>query len=508
MQKLKNNAKAIMIQGTGSGVGKSVLVSALCRIFLQDGYSVAPFKAQNMALNSFVTEDGGEIGRAQATQAQAAKIKPTTDMNPILIKPMRDRRAQIILQGKPLRDMSVYEYKNYKTIAFRKVKASFERLCQKYDIVVIEGAGSPAEINLRSHDLVNMKTAKLASAPVILAGDIDKGGVFAWLVGTLELLPPEERKIVQGFIINKFRGDKRLLRPGIRFLEDYTATRVLGTIPYYHNIKIPEEDSLPLESEREKGGSERKLKINVIYLPHISNFTDFDSLGREPDVLLKYARRPEDLREPDAIIIPGTKNTIGDFEFLKKSGFAEKILSFFHSRQSMVLIGVCGGYQMLGERIFDRNNTESKMKETEGLKVLPITTEFYPDKILSQVKAKDLFSGMEVAGYEIHHGRTKLGRGVKPRFEINSVMNKKARRPDGAQIAGNRCWGTYIHGIFDNDAFRRHFLNELRKKRGWPVLTRRTVYNVDKEIDKLAQLVRENIDLNLLYEIVFKGNRR
>ena len=316
-------AKAIQVCGTGSGVGKSVIVCGLCRIFLEDGYAPVPFKAQNMALNSFVTEDGGEMGRAQVIQARACRLKPVVDMNPILMKPSTDTSAQIILQGKPVKTMAVYGYKKYKKLAFPEVKESFTRLSKKYGVVVIEGAGSPAEINLRNQDIVNLRMAKFAKAPVLIVGDIDKGGVFAWLVGTLQLLTAEERKMVKGFIINKFRGDKRLLQPGITFLEKYTGIKVLGVVPYFADIKIPEEDSVSIEKPVGTVFSKKKIKVSVIYLPHISNFTDFDALEREPDVQLRYVRYPGEIDHSDIIIIPGTKNTISDFHYFRKSGLAE-----------------------------------------------------------------------------------------------------------------------------------------------------------------------------------------
>jgi len=496
-------AKAIQICGTGSGVGKSVISCAFCRIFFEDGYSVAPFKSQNMALNSFVTEDGGEIGRAQAIQALACKIKPVADINPILIKPTSNTTAQIILQGKPVRNMSVYEYRDYKKLVFDKVKESFKRLKSKYEIIVIEGAGSPVEINLRSHDLVNMKMAKFAKAPVILVGDIDKGGVFAWLIGTLQLMTNKERKMIRGLIINKFRGDKRLLRPGVSFLEKYTGIKVLGVIPYFHDIKIPEEDSLPMESQKKTFSSKRRIKIDVIYLPHISNFTDFDALEQEPDVSLRYIRKCQELDNPDVIIIPGTKNTIEDLDYLKKCGLAKKVVSIFESCPSVLLVGICGGYQMLGEKIYDTKNVESKKKETPGLGILPIVTQIHSKKFLSQVKARHLSSGAEVMGYEIHHGRTKVNNNLKLLFEVLEFKDKKIKRYDGAITSDKRCWGTYIHGVFDSDRFRRHFLNNLRRKKGWQALPIVRNYRIDTEIDKLANLVRRNINLNLLYKILF-----
>ena len=495
-------AKSIMVLGTGSGVGKSVIVSALCRIFLQDGYHTAPFKSQNMALNSYVTEDGGEIGRAQATQAFSAKIKPTVDMNPILIKPTADTNAQIILMGKPVGNMSVYEYKNFKKTAFKKAKESFNRLSKEYEIIVLEGAGSPAEINLKKDDIVNMKMARFAKSPIILIGDIDKGGVFAWLVGTLQLLTENERKMVKGLIINKFRGDKRLLLSGIRFLEKYTGIKVLGVIPYFKEIKIPEEDAVPLETERKLTSTKKKIIINVILLPHISNFTDFDALEQEPDVLLRYIRKPEEISTPDLIIIPGTKNTINDMKYLKKKGFAEKILFTFNSNSKTLLIGICGGYQILGKKIYDKKGIESKRKEVSGLGILPINTYFLKEKMLSQIKAKEIGSNIEINGYEIHHGQTKINNNSRPVFKIINSENKKKNYFDGAITKDKRCWGTYLHGIFDNDLFRKNYLNKIRKIKRMACINKTTSYNVETEFEKLANLVRKNIDIKSVYEIL------
>lgn len=493
----------IQVCGTGSGVGKSILVSALCRIFLQDGLRPCPFKAQNMALNSYVTKDGGEIGRAQAAQAQAAKLEPSVDMNPILIKPMSDRKAQIIVKGKPLENMSVYEYVSYKKEAREAVFTSFSRLAGEYDIVVIEGAGSPAEINLKSHDIVNMQMARRAHAPVILVGDIDKGGVFAWFVGTLELLTQEERRMVKGFIINKFRGDQRLLRPGISFLEKRTGVKVLGVIPYFKDIRIPEEDSVPLERHAAVVGK-RAIDIAVISLPHISNFTDFDAFENEPDVRLRYVSSAEELGSPDAVILPGTKSTVFDLNYLRKTGIAAKIKRLFESNLLFNLVGLCGGYQMLGERIYDKESAESPDMEASGLGFLPAVTVFRRGKILSQVKAMDIASGVEVSGYEIHHGRTRLLDGCRPVFKITERQGRKTRDFDGASFCGGRIWGTYMHGVFDSDNFRRGFLNNIRAKKGLVPLPC-AVSNPDKEFDRLAALVRKNLDMESVYKIIKQG---
>lgn len=498
-------AKAIQICGTGSGVGKSVITSALCRIFLEDGYSVAPFKSQNMALNSFVTADGREIARAQSVQAQACRIAPSSDMNPILIKPSSDTKAQIILQGRPVGNMSVYKYKAYKKLVFDKVKASLKRLQNKYEVIVIEGAGSPAEVNLKSHDLVNLKIAALAKAPVILVGDIDKGGVLASLVGTLQLLTPKERKMIKGFIINKFRGDLRLFRSGVTFLEKYTGIKVLGVVPYLKDVKVPEEDSVPIAPAQKKSPSEKRLKIAVIYLPHISNFTDFDALAQEEDVRLTYARSCQDLHGADAIIIPGSKNTIGDLSYLKKSAMADMVVSIFESNPSLRLVGICGGYQMLGKKVCDKNNIESDKRKIAGLGVLLVETSLCAKKILRQVQARHCLWGLEVYGYEIHHGVTTAVGPVKPSFEVREPGNKKINRYDGARTNDGRAWGTYMHGVFDSDKFRRHFLNELRSLKGWPDLLQGASFNAEAEISKLAQAVRRSIDIPALYRILDRG---
>ncbi|TAM37874.1 cobyric acid synthase [bacterium] len=501
-------AKTLQICGTGSGVGKSVIVSALCRIFLQEGYRVAPFKAQNMALNSFVTRERGEIGRAQATQAQACRIEPNVDMNPVLIKPTSDVGAQVIVLGKPIGNMNALRYTKYKSRLLEVVRSSFRKLAGDHEVVVIEGAGSPAEINLKSHDIVNLKMAAFAKAPVILVGDIDKGGFFAWIIGTLELLTPKERRMIKGIIINKFRGDITLLKPGIVFLERRTGIKVLGVIPYYKDIKIAEEDAVPLDNFKSiSSGRERRLNIDVIYLPHISNFTDFDALEKEPDVRLRYLKSPEELNKPDMIIIPGTKNTISDLWYLIKSGFIKKMLSIIKSDKRIALMGICGGYQMLGSRIHDKHGMESRRGQIPGLNLLPVETSLKLDKTLARVEAKELISGLKLSGYEIHHGLTRITGKCDPLFEVLECNGKKISYLEGAISKDRRILGTYIHGIFDAGPFRRSFLNRLRTKKGWPVLPVKENFNPDKELDKLAQLVRDNIDMGLLRKILAGGMR-
>lgn len=496
--------RAIQICGTGSGVGKSVIVTGLCRIFLQDGFRVAPFKAQNMALNSFVTREQGEIGRAQATQAQACKIEPSVDMNPVLIKPTSDVGSQIIVRGRPIGNMDALKYTDYKHNLKRVVERAFKKLIDEYDIVVIEGAGSPAEINLKSNDIVNMRMARYANAPVILVGDIDRGGVFAWIIGTLDLLTKRERNMVKGIIINKFRGDKALLKGGIDFLKKRTGISVLGVIPYFRDIKIPEEDSTFLDNLRDKKRYRKDLiLIDVIHLPHISNFTDFDALEKEPDVYLRYVREAGEVDDPDIVIIPGTKNTISDLKYLRESGLAERILSIVNSDRKTLLIGICGGYQMLGTFIYDRHSLESSYKNIKGLGILSMETYLEKDKILTQVKARDTSSGVEISGYEIHHGRSYYSKRYTPAFEVIERDKKKVRYFDGIRRNDNRVLGTYIHGIFDTDSFRRALLNRVRLAKGWGPI-QGEVFIPEREFDKLAEILRENINIGSLYKILDK----
>jgi adenosylcobyric acid synthase len=498
-------ARALQVCGTGSGVGKSVLVCALCRIFLQEGYRVAPFKAQNMALNSFVTKEKGEIGRAQAVQAQACRIEPSVDMNPVLIKPTSDVGAQVVVLGKPIGNMNALRYTRYKSRLVKVVKQSYRRLASNYELVIIEGAGSPAEINLKSHDIVNLKMAFYAKAPVILIGDIDRGGFFAWIVGTLELLTPRERGLIKGVIINKFRGDINLLKGGIDFLEKRTGVKVLGVIPYYRDIKIPEEDAVPLDSLKYGNSRRRKLRIDVVYLPHISNFTDFDAMEKETDVDLRYVTSAGQLGGADLIIIPGTKNTIADLNYLKQAGFDGKISSLMRKNNKTCLLGICGGYQMLGRWIKDPQHLESGLNQISGLGFLPVETILKTEKVLAQVEARERVSALTVCGYEIHHGQTSFSGPCKPVFEVYSCGGKNKKYAEGAQSPDGRIWGTYIHGIFDAGPFRRHFLNRIRKRKGWPALAGKIDFNPDREFNKLAQLIRENIDLPALFNILIKG---
>jgi adenosylcobyric acid synthase len=495
--------RTIMIQGTGSYVGKSVVTAALCRYFREEGFRVAPFKAQNMSNNSFVTTEGGEMGRAQAFQAQACGIEPRVDMNPILLKPTSDVGAQVVVLGKAVKVMGAREYHQYQPHLLGVIRESFERLFEQHDLVVIEGAGSPAEINLRPFDIVNMATARMASAPVVLVGDINLGGVFAWLVGTLELLTDEERALVKAFIINKFRGDISLLRDGLEFLENRTGKKVLGVLPWVKDLAVAEEDGLP--ESKWKGPRVQdpaRLQIRVILLPHISNSTDFESLELEPDVGLRYlADAPEGGEPlPDLLIIPGSKSTMADLEYLRSSGLMDYIHRCHKSGTSVA--GICGGYQMLGRELLDPLKVESSTASMEGLGLLQSTTTFEPEKTTKQIRALSLDHEDEVVGYEIHMGQTQCGEGAKPRFRIISEGGMAADRFDGAVSADGLVWGTYLHGVFDAPGFRRRTLNDLRKRRSWAPLPPNSDSHSAKALDSLATLIRKHINLAVLDQIL------
>lgn len=499
-----------MIQGTGSHVGKSVLTAAICRICREDGINVAPFKSQNMALNSFVTEEGGEMGRAQVVQAEAAGLKPHVDMNPILLKPQTDVGSQVIIHGKVYGKLSASDYHLFKEDAIGFVKGSYNRLSQKHDLIVIEGAGSPAEVNLRENDIANMGTAHMADAPVILVGDIDRGGVFASLVGTVELLDEEDRRRVKGFIINKFRGDISLLKPGLEFLEKRTGLPVLGVIPYFKDVYIQEEDGVKLDiRQKAEGRGQKSIEIAVIHLPRISNFTDFDPFMAEEDVHLRYVKQGERIGKADIIIIPGSKSTIADLVYIRNAGHEDEIRS--HLEGGGTLIGICGGYQMLGKVISDPHGVEGG-GEIKGLGYLDIETVMEDKKSTCQVMAEPLPAGRNfttdsrLRGYEIHMGNTTCGDGTKPLFEIVSRNGKGVNIRDGAVSGNGSVWGTYIHGIFDNDRFRRSIIDSVKSKKAGSKLRPYTPLSKHSEIKeegfkKLAELVRSNLDMKEIYNI-------
>ena len=496
-------AKVLMIQGTGSSVGKSIIVAALCRIFRQDGFSVAPYKSQNMSLNSYVTRDGGEMGRAQVAQAEAAGIEPSVDMNPILLKPEADARSQVVLMGKPSMTVPAREYYLHTPELLRAAEGSLNRLRSQYDVVVIEGAGSPAEINLKRCEIVNMRIAKLADAPVLLVGDIDKGGVFAQLVGTLALLDDDECSFIKGFIINKFRGDISLLQSGLDELESITSLPVIGVVPYYHDIFIDEEDSVRRDTPTKETAD---IDIAIIHLPHISNSTDFEPLQREQGVIVRYIKHAKDIGRPDVIILPGSKSTISDLEHLRNTGIADAIVR--NARSGVPVIGICGGFQMLGQKIENPLHTESDNDSIAGLGLLDVVTTFAKRKTTWQVRAvctdkRGILGGLkgeEVSGYEIHMGQT-LGDNISPAFRIISRGERRSNHIDGAVSDDGNIAGTYIHGLFENESIRRCLLSNLRKAKGADCETRPLALSKDSEYDKLAALVRGSLDMNMVYKI-------
>lgn len=507
-----------MIQGTASHVGKSIITSALCRIFYRDGWKVAPFKGQNMALNSFVTIDGREMGRAQVIQAHACGISPDCEMNPILLKSMSDTGSQVIVNGRVKGNMDVKEYHAFGNEALKIIESSYKRLSVRYELIVIEGAGSPAEINLRENDIVNMRVAEMADAPVILVGDIDKGGVFASLVGTLELLLPHERKRIKGFIINKFRGDISILQKGIDYLEERTGIPVLGVIPYLKDIFLEEEDGMVLERDDAKRvmACKERIKIVVIHLPHISNFTDFDPFRFEPDVELRYVKDRERDLDADIIIIPGSKNSISDLSYLYDSGIDKYIKEAYKSGK--IIVGICGGYQMLGMKISDSHGVEGRREDIKGLGLLPCETILERDKVTSQIKALPLIfeewrEEEYVSGYEIHIGRTKfrdrdrVRDGIIPAFKIAERSGSVSNILDGVISKDRRIMGTYIHGLFENDRFRHLFLNDIRTKKGLFLnKEKEPIYSYSQKrieyIDRLADAVRDNIDMKMVYAML------
>ncbi len=504
-------ANKIMCMGTSSHVGKSILTTALCRIFYRQGKRVVPFKAQNMALNSYVTRDGGEMGRAQVAQAEAAGMEPMVDMNPVLLKPTGNSCSQVIIMGKPVGNMSAREYhKGYSLKAFEAVKESLARLDKEYDTIVIEGAGSPAEVNLKANDIVNMRVAKYLNAPVLLIADIDRGGALASLVGTLELLDEDERELVKGLVINKFRGDVSLLTPAIDFLEEKTGKPVLGIIPHIEKMGIDDEDSVSLQEKItvEEGAD---IKIAVIQTPKISNFTDFDALSNEADVSVYYVQDIADFGNPDIVILPGSKNTTEDMLYLDNSGIGELIKE--HASAGKAVIGICGGYQMLGEKIMDPQHTESENDEVTGLGLLGMNTLFAEKKLTSQVKADCIelvflgqkISAGDLAGYEIHMGQTEFTKASDSHpFVIKERSRKSCHSVEGTACVKGNVFGTYIHGIFDNDIFRRKLLNAVRLTKGLEPLAnnRNVLAEKQQNYERLADIVEQNLDMKKLREIM------
>jgi len=507
-----NKARTIMILGTSSDVGKSIVTTGLCRIFHEDGWKVAPFKSQNMSNNSYVTIDGKEIGRAQGVQADACQIQATTDMNPILLKPKGDMTSQTIVHGVPVADFNARTYReDYLPKAEGIVKEAINRLREQVEIVVMEGAGSPAEVNLKDNDIVNMRAAAWGEAPAVLVADIDRGGVFASIVGTLEILTEDERARVQGFIINKFRGDVTLLQPGLDWLEARTGKPVLGVIPYLPMLGIEDEDSASLDSKRQikrqsiptDASSDNPLDIAVIRFPRISNFTDIDPLYEEEDVQVRYISHPGEWGNPDAIIIPGSKNTTEDLRYLRSTGMQKLLLEYMFEQGGHV-IGICGGYQMLGRKLLDPKQVESNETEYFGLGVFPAITTFAEIKKTERVTGTSTLYSSEPAqidGYEIHMGQTEFEEETLHPFIIGQAS-------EGASVDGGRIWGTYIHGILHNDDLRRQWLNKLREHKGLSPLEANLRFKEKREqaFDRLASHMRQHLDLGHIYTMIGLSN--
>jgi len=513
-----------MIQGTSSSAGKSLLTAALCRIYARRGVRVAPFKAQNMSNNAAVCPDGSEIGRAQAVQAAACGLEPTADMNPILIKPEADARSQVVVMGRAWRVLAAREYYAHRDELWALVTQALDRLLQDYELVVIEGAGSPVELNLRAGDMVNMAVACHARSPVLLVGDIDRGGIFAQLLGTLWLLPDDERALVKGLLVNKFRGDATLFADGVRILEERGGVPVVGVIPYLRGLAIPEEDAVALEEPggrgaasvgavtatqagpRERGAvpSAPTIDIAVIHFPRIANFDDFDPLAAEPGVQLRYVSSPAELGQPQAIILPGTKSTTGDLQWLRGTGLAPAIQE--RAAAGTAVVGICGGYQMLGRTIRDPQRVESSKEVVPGLGLLPVETLFLAEKATYRIRARvrggpgwlARVAGQVVSGYEIHMGRTN---GADPWLTITARSQRPVEVADGAASEDGRVWGCYLHGLFETQAFRRAWLAGL----GWenPGLPSTSSTDLARRLDDLAEAVEQALNMELLEEIVW-----
>ena len=502
-------AKAIMIQGTMSNAGKSLLAAGLCRIFRQDGYSVAPFKSQNMALNSFITEEGLEMGRAQVMQAEAAGIRPSVKMNPILLKPTNDVGSQVIVNGEVLGTMSARDYFKYKKKLVPDIMKAYQELSDEYDIIVIEGAGSPAEINLKNDDIVNMGMAKMAKAPVLLVGDIDRGGVFAQLIGTVDLLEPSERDMVKGLIINKFRGDKTILDPGVKMLEERSHIPVVGVAPYM-NIQVEDEDSLTERFDRKQSAG--LIDIAVIRVPRISNFTDFNPFESVEGVSLRYVQHVSELKNPDMIILPGTKNTMEDLLWMRENGLEAAVLKA--AAAGCIVFGICGGYQMLGDTLSDPYHVEAGGK-IRGMGLLPMDTVFASKKTRTRVTGEFLpmpgtfaaLSGVSLEGYEIHMGESVRKEGILPATKLMVAGNQPEETKTEGAFHENVC-GTYVHGVFDKEEVVETLIRILGERKGIDVSSmtgidfaafKETQYNI------LAAELRKHLDMKKIYGILEEG---
>jgi len=492
--------KTLMVQGTTSDAGKSTLVAGLCRVFVNLGYKVAPFKPQNMALNSAVTSDGGEIGRAQALQAVAANIAPRVDFNPILLKPNSDTGAQVIVHGRAISNMEATSYHDYKKVAMDAVLDSHHRLADEFELLMVEGAGSPAEINLRENDIANMGYAEAVDCPVILVADIDRGGVFAHLVGTLELLSPSEQNRVKGFIINRFRGDIKLLESGLDWLEEKTGKPVLGVLPYLHDLALDAEDAVAIENIVDQV----KLNIVVPLLPHISNHTDFDTLRLNPEINLRYIKMGERINDCELVILPGSKNVISDLKFLKEQGWQTDIER--HLRYGGKVFGICGGYQMLGNVISDPHGIESNLKIITGLGLLNIVTELTPEKVLSQVSATmDLGNkSCLVNGYEIHCGISKSELNDTEVLKPLLINKSDNQATDGCVSNDNQIAGTYLHGIFDKGEATQLLVDWLDRNNDIQKTINLNEHR-DHQLERLADVCQKHLKISVIEEIIKAG---
>ncbi len=498
-------AKVLMVQGSSSSVGKSLLVAALCRIYARRGVHVAPFKAQNMSNNAAVCPDGSEIGRAQALQASAARVELSVEMNPVLIKPEADARSQVVVMGRPWRTLSAADYYINKDFLWGQVTTALDRLRAAHELIVIEGAGSPAELNLRAGDIVNMAVARYAQSPVLLVGDIDRGGVFAQLLGTLWLLESDERTLIRGLIVNKFRGDPALFTDGIRILEEKGNVPVLGVVPFLNGLYLPNEDAVEIEtSSLPETPADFGIDIAVLRLPRIANFDDFDPLRAEPGVHVRYISTVHEFGDPDALILPGTKSTISDLNWLRQNGLAEAIIRY--AEKGGVVAGICGGYQMLGESIHDPQHIESGAESADGLGLLPVSTHFLSEKTTSRAQARieskagwlASLAGQTISGYEIHMGNTQSAQAW-----LEIAGSNQPVRQDGAVSLGGHIWGCYLHGLFANDNLRRAWLESL----GWQNTGRAASQGnlLDQSLDAIADAVEGALDMNLLEKIIWES---
>ena len=491
---MNKNLHPLMLAGTGSDVGKSIIAAAFCRIFLQDGYHPAPFKAQNMALNSYATPEGLEIGRAQAVQAEAAGVPCHTDMNPLLLKPSSDHTSQVVLNGRPIGNRNAYEYfrREGREELRKEVHAAFDRLAVRYNPVVMEGAGSISEINLRDSDLVNLPMAMHAGADVILVADIDRGGVFASVYGSVMLLRPEERKHIKGILINKFRGDIRLFESGVKMLEDLCGVPVVGVVPYYKDIYIEEEDSVMLQTKNIRAG-QGKVNVAVVLLRHLSNFTDFNVLERDPRVHLFYTNNTDELMKADIILLPGSKSTLSDLYELRRNGVAQAIVRVH--REGATVMGICGGYQLMGREVCDPDHVEGEIERLPGLGLLPVSTRMQGEKVTRQVRFRFLEDSAVCEGYEIHMGTTT------PLADVPvSPLNHLADGREDGYFVDRTCMGTYVHGILDNPSVIDYLLEPFADK------LKDTAFDYkafkEEQYDKLAAHVRKHVDLPLIYQIL------